>query len=513
MNGLDKILLEGRVEDAKNLLSKTYDDMGYVEDIVGDFVEDDPSGNNKYLMWMVKRWAEEQESTGAIVELVRDYHKLLPKITNALAVKVFGAETDSNAIVSPKSIDSYPTLDDLYKIVDAASQLESRKEVETKAKSGANKIYEDERWLVVRPDTRDASCYYGSGTKWCTAMKNAEHFDNYNKKGRLYYLIDKSRDLGRYYKVALYKEFGAGGRDEYWNVGEWYDEVDDRLTSDVLEVIVALLPQKLGSSILQDFRKEEEENVLSGPTTQEFAEKFITWVGNKYPNGDLITSLSGPWALQAFVGEGYDEPYIAMSARKYEGYINIAIFDDANPDEIVVDLNVDTSARERAKSFEITQSLRYGSPDFEDRFFRFDLNDEFTERDFEIFYRQLIYFWVRNRILNSDELIERVDLDEVYWQQGGFSGQSLRFHYPPRKGTMTQLFTDYVINNPGRTRQQFYEDVLNRKHTPGHNTTFFGGILSSGIVRGERGPGRGRGMQFYKGPNYDAWTQGKLKRV
>ena len=510
MNGLDKILLEGRVEDAKNLLSKTYDDMGYVEDIVGDFVEDDPSGNNKYLMWMVKRWAEEQESTGAIVELVRDYHKLLPKITNALAVKVFGAETDSNAIVSPKSIDSYPTLDDLYKIVDAASQLESRKEVETKAKSGANKIYEDERWLVVRPDTRDASCYYGSGTKWCTAMKNAEHFDNYNKKGRLYYLIDKSRDLGRYYKVALYKEFGAGGRDEYWNVGEWYDEVDDRLTSDVLEVIVALLPQKLGSSILQDFKKEEEENVLSGPTTQEFAEKFITWVGNKYPNGDLITSLSGPWALQAFVGEGYDEPYIAMSARKYEGYINIAIFDDANPDEIVVDLNVDITG---GKYFEISQSLRYGSPDFEDRFFRFDLNDEFTERDFEIFYRQLIYFWIRNRILNSDELIERVDLDEVYWQQGGFSGQSLRFHYPPRKGTMTQLFTDYVINNPGRTRQQFYEDVLNRKHTPGHNTTFFGGILSSGIVRGERGPGRGRGMQFYKGPNYDAWTQGKLKRV
>tara|TARA_R110002020_G_scaffold456710_5_gene673315 strand:- start:355 stop:1887 length:1533 start_codon:yes stop_codon:yes gene_type:complete len=510
MNGLDKILLEGRVEDAKNLLNKTYDDMDYVGDIVGDFVDGDPSGNNKYLMWMVKRWAEEQENTGIIVDLVKDYHKLLPKITNALAIKVFGAEADSNAIVSPKSIDSYPTLDDLYKIVDAAQQLESRKEVETQAKSGANKIYEDERWLVVRPDTRDASCYYGAGTKWCTAMKNAEHFDNYNKKGRLYYLIDKSRDLGRYYKVALYKEFGDRGRHEYWNVGEWYDEVDDRLNSDMLEVIVALLPEKLGSSIAQDFKKEEEENVLSKPTAQEFGEKFITWVGNKYPNGDLIKSLSGPWALQAFVGEGYDDPYIAMSARKYEGYVNIAIFDDANPDEIVVDLNVDITG---GKYFEISQSLRYGTPDFEDRFFRFDLNDEFTERSFEVFYNQLIYWWIRNRILNSDELIKKVDLDEVYWQQGGHSGQSLRFHYPPRKGTMTQLFTDYVINNPGRTRQQFYEDVLERKHTPGHNTTFFGGILSAGIVKGERGPGRGRGMQFYKGPNYDAWTQGKLKRV
>ena len=224
MAGLRNMLIEGRVEDAKNLLNKTYDDMDYVEDIVSDFVDGDPSGNNKYLMWMAKAVQEEYMNITDIIELVTDYHKLLPKITNALAIKVFGAEADSNAIVSPKSIDSYPTLDDLYKIVDAAQQLESRKEVETQTKSGANKIYEDERWLVVRPDTRDASCYYGSGTKWCTAMKNAEHFDNYNKKGRLYYLIDKSRDLGRYYKVALYKEFGAGGRDEYWNVGEWYDD-------------------------------------------------------------------------------------------------------------------------------------------------------------------------------------------------------------------------------------------------------------------------------------------------
>ena len=512
MKGLDKILLEGRVEDAKNLLNKTYDDMDYVEDIVSDFVDGDPSGNNKYLMWMAKAVQEEYMNITDIIELVTDYHKLLPKITNALAIKVFGAEADSNAIVSPKSIDSYKTVEDLYKIVDAAKQLESRKEVATQAKSGANKIYEDERWLVVRPDTRDASCYYGAGTKWCTAMKNAEHFDNYNKKGRLYYLIDKSRDLGRYYKVALYKEFAAGGRNEYWNVGEWYDELDDRLTSDMLEVIVALLPEKLGSRILQDFRKEEEENVLSRPTAQEFGKKFIAWVENKYPDGDLITSLSGPWALQAFVHEG-EEPYISLSARKYEGYVNVAIFDDANPDEIVVDLNVEASAHERENYFEMSESVRYGTPEFESKFWRFDLNDEFTERNFETFYTQLIYWWIKNKILNSDKVIERVDLDEVYWQQGGHSGRSLRFHYPPRKGTMTQLFTDYVINNPGRTRQQFYQDVLKKNHTPGHNTTFFGGIISSGIVRGERGPGRGRGMQFYKGPNYDAWTQGKLKRV
>jgi len=80
MNGLDKILLEGRVEDAKNLLNKTYDDMDYVEDIVSDFVDGDPSGNNKYLMWMVNRMIDGEEDTrdnteGALIELVTDFHK------------------------------------------------------------------------------------------------------------------------------------------------------------------------------------------------------------------------------------------------------------------------------------------------------------------------------------------------------------------------------------------------------------------------------------------------------
>jgi len=52
---------------------------------------------------------------------------------------------------------------------------------------------------IVAPKTAEASCHYGSGTKWCTAAKGNNFFDQYyNQKGiTLYYLLPKSVDAGR----------------------------------------------------------------------------------------------------------------------------------------------------------------------------------------------------------------------------------------------------------------------------------------------------------------------------
>ena len=37
----------------------------------------------------------------------------------------------------------------------------TRKQKETQAKAGVDKLYEDDRWLLVRPNTYEGSCYYG----------------------------------------------------------------------------------------------------------------------------------------------------------------------------------------------------------------------------------------------------------------------------------------------------------------------------------------------------------------
>ena len=61
-----------------------------------------------------------------------------------------------------------------------------------KIKEGAEKVYEDDDWLIVVPHTQEASCYYGKGTQWCTAAdKGNNMFDRYNDEDLLYINIDK----------------------------------------------------------------------------------------------------------------------------------------------------------------------------------------------------------------------------------------------------------------------------------------------------------------------------------
>ena len=72
---------------------------------------------------------------------------------------------------------------------------------------------------------------------------------------------------------------------------------------------------------------------------------------------------------------------------------------------------------------------------------------------------------------------------------------SYTFKYPPREGTMTKKFVDYLKQNPGKTSNQFYEDVLGYSRPRAHNAMFFAAIKDAGIVKMER-----QGRQFVYSP-------------
>jgi hypothetical protein len=101
------------------------------------------------------------------------------------------------------------------------------------------------------------------------------------------------------------------------------------------------------------------------------------------------------------------------------------------------------------------------------------------------------------------------DEDTVYWTTD-HSSSTFQFNYPPKENSLTKLFVDWVKLNPGGTKREFYSEILGYKHRPGHNQQFWSSIIASGILRAERGP---NGVyNYYIGPNFDKWTQGKLKR-
>ena len=263
------LLTEGRIEDAQQYFEKAVGSWPVAEEgnpagigagtnvdgALQHFINQDPSGNNKYLMWMVKMYVNPEERGTApfdISSLVQRFHNNVDRLTpEFIANMQFYSEAPISK--SPKNIDSYASIATLERVMDELESGMSRKQAEDEAKKGAEKLFEDDRWLVVKPHTLEASCYYGAGTKWCTTEKDSDHFKDYTSKGPLYYIIDKSRQLGRFYKIALHVTWD--GKEEF------YDEKDKLLEKDVLDAIKNLLPKTsdLGS-IVQSIAKETNQS-------------------------------------------------------------------------------------------------------------------------------------------------------------------------------------------------------------------------------------------------------------
>jgi hypothetical protein len=81
---------------------------------------------------------------------------------------------------------------------------------------GGNVVFENDKFFVVNPLNHKTSCYYGKGTKWCTAAETDYQFNKYNEDGKLFYIIDKRlKTDDPYYKVALLNKFE--GDKSWWD--------------------------------------------------------------------------------------------------------------------------------------------------------------------------------------------------------------------------------------------------------------------------------------------------------
>ena len=67
--------------------------------------------------------------------------------------------------------------------MNAVRQRQIMVQKEKEVKNESDRIYEDDRFLIVQPYSHGASCYYGAGTKWCTTTKDdTRYFDKYLRR-------------------------------------------------------------------------------------------------------------------------------------------------------------------------------------------------------------------------------------------------------------------------------------------------------------------------------------------
>ena len=221
-----KLIKEGRVEDFKSKFGQKFTPAN-ADRIVANV-------SPKFLNWVGKTFDS--------INFNSNFQDLVLKLR----------EFDKISSNLPKTdINSYKSLSEIYQ---ALNDYANRPRRQARKVEGGNVVYEDDRFFIVNPLTQEASCYYGKGTKWCTAADSSHQFNQYNQDGKLFYILDKSLPTNDpFYKVALLKKFGGDmtfydAKDETIKGGKWI------APSEKFDVIVAAIDKYLESEYSEQLK-------------------------------------------------------------------------------------------------------------------------------------------------------------------------------------------------------------------------------------------------------------------
>ena len=207
-----EIILESRVDDFKSAFGKKYS-----SEQLDRIIDSIPQ---KFLNWVGKNF--DSINFDENFPLLKSTLDRFEKISSNLP------RTDLNEYKS------------LIELTQSIKDYDERTRRNFRKVDGGNVVYEDDRFFIVNPLTHQSSCYYGKGTKWCTAADSDYQFNQYNQDGKLFYILDKTLPTNDpFYKVALLKKFNGDTT--------YYDAKDETIKGDMWimksEILEKLLTQ------------------------------------------------------------------------------------------------------------------------------------------------------------------------------------------------------------------------------------------------------------------------------
>jgi len=128
------------------------------------------------------------------------------------ALKVFHEKKNKGFFKDPKDINQYKSIADLYEISDKYKDETSKGDLKVKSSQvkdeDIEKVYENHKWAIYIPKTKEASCKLGRDTKWCTASQGKRNkYDFYTANGPLYIFINKFDSKEKYQYHQHSKQF------------------------------------------------------------------------------------------------------------------------------------------------------------------------------------------------------------------------------------------------------------------------------------------------------------------
>jgi hypothetical protein len=214
-NILDSVRLTGKIELDSN--TKTNALISIMQAIEAA----DPTKNKEYTVFLAKMYA--QGGWGARIEDLES--KVKPALEKFHLLKL------KKKIPAPRNdIMRYADLADFVAVVDEYPDPEEKKQAD---KGTSKTVFENDQVRIVVPEDQNAACYYGQGTRWCTASRTStNYFGHYSKDGPLYILLPKKpKHEGEKYQLHFPSE-------------QFMDENDYKV-----ENIVNLLEHRFGNLI------------------------------------------------------------------------------------------------------------------------------------------------------------------------------------------------------------------------------------------------------------------------
>lgn len=201
----------------------------------------DPSSTNKYCEFLIKMIKTDDNYQEAIVKSL---------ISGLFGVNTIGTlhkfEEHSKANRIPleyRDISAHNDWRSIEKAVEIADNIVKRKQLEKETK----KIYENDEWVVLIPESFEASQLYAYNTKWCITQKS--YWNDYKKHSRIIYVINKKTDD----KCAISKRFGSSNN----HIIQGWDAKDNETSPFVWE-----FTDEIWKIIRNDLRKSRPQHEL-----------------------------------------------------------------------------------------------------------------------------------------------------------------------------------------------------------------------------------------------------------
>jgi len=497
MKFISILLREGRKEDLKKKYSTKFNEQD-LEFILN--ISDLKDFNHKYTDFVLKNTDGDGEldtdELEHLVDLIKDFDKYQSQFPK-------------------KDINQYVSFNELESVINFVRIKNKDKELEGQAK----KIYEKGDFVVIQPKTEQASCKYGSNTKWCVTSKDSGHFGRYTA-GRqgLYFIINKAKSTNKNYsKVAIH--FDDSGDMRYW------DSQDAPMTQREIDVFEYAFPEMI-QAIKDDYK------IFAGSMTDRILTETFNMMGeNSAENKNYLRSN---YNLSTLLRGFQNNPDLGFGHS--EARLSISLNSD-NENKLIDEYQVFITYKSKdEKTF--TASIGFaGTDDYSDDFEDLGLEEWGIDVTYNIGrspaetaegVRRHITNRVLDHIVNNPKLIQKVAGTSKVWRA---DRANYGYTFGKNKGLIKKL-VDWLDKGTIGTKLDFLVDIgkLDKKiegdkplysaknrntfepssRWRGQFSSFFASAKNAGILDYRK---IGKDFLLKKGNNFDAFKSGELKAL